>query len=143
MAESATLMNPDGMMVFFAGVPNGTLAPLNLSNVYMHNTQYTGTSGLTIDDQGLVLTKTDQGKLSPGRMVAAIGGMNTAIDALEGVINNEYPGKIVIFPQIQNLPLMGLDELADKLPEVAEKLGSGNVWTIEAEVELIEKYWQP
>jgi hypothetical protein len=38
---------------------------------------------------------------------------------------------------------MGLDELADKLPEVAEKLGSGNVWTIEAEVELIEKYWQP
>jgi len=143
MAEAAALMNPDGMMVFFAGVPNGTLAPLNLSNVYMHNAQYTGTSGLTIDDQEMVLTKTDQGKLSPGRMVAAIGGMNTAIDALEGVINNEYPGKIVIFPQIQNLPLMGLDELKEKLPEVAEKLGPGNVWTIESEEVLIEKYWQP
>jgi threonine dehydrogenase-like Zn-dependent dehydrogenase len=143
MAESAALMNLDGMMVLFAGVPNGTLAPLNLSNVYMHNAQFTGTSGLTIDDQGMVLTKTDQGKLSPGRMVAAIGGMNTAIDALEGVINNTYPGKIVIFPQIQNLPLIGLDELQEKLPEVAEKLGPGNVWTIEAEAKLIEKYWQP
>ncbi len=143
MAESAALMNLDGMMVLFAGVPNGTLAPLNLSNVYMYNAQFTGTSGLTIDDQGMVLTKTDQGKLSPGRMVAAIGGMNTAIDALEGVINNTYPGKIVIFPQIQNLPLIGLDELQEKLPEVAEKLGPGNVWTIEAEAKLIEKYWQP
>jgi threonine dehydrogenase-like Zn-dependent dehydrogenase len=143
MAESAALMNLDGMMVLFAGVPNGTLAPLNLSNVYMYNAQFTGTSGLTIDDQGMVLTKTDQGKLSPGRMVAAIGGMNTAIDALEGVINNTYPGKIVIFPQIQNLPLIGLDELQEKLPEVAEKLGPGNVWTIEAEDKLIEKYWQP
>ena len=45
MAEAATVMNPDGMLVFFAGVPNGTLAPLNLSTVYLNNTQYTGTSG--------------------------------------------------------------------------------------------------
>ncbi|NTW00365.1 MAG: alcohol dehydrogenase catalytic domain-containing protein, partial [Oscillochloris sp.] len=43
MAESAQLLGPDGMLVFFAGVPNGTMAPLNLSDIYMHNAQFTGT----------------------------------------------------------------------------------------------------
>jgi len=143
MADSAALMNKDGMLVLFAGVPNGTMAPLNLSDVYLHNAQYTGTSGLSIDDQAMVLTKTDQGKLSPGRMVAAIGGLNTVIEAMESVINNSFPGKIVIFPQIPDLPLLGLDELKEKLPDVGEKLGEGNVWTIETEAALFEKYWTP
>ena len=51
-------------------------------------------------------------------------------------------GKIVIFPQIEDLPLIGLDDLADILPEVAEKLEPGNMWTIEAEEALFEKYWK-
>ena len=55
MAEAATVMNPNGMLVFFAGVPNGTLAPLNLSSVYLDNAQYTGTSGLTLNDQFQVM----------------------------------------------------------------------------------------
>lgn len=143
MTEADTLMNENGMMVFFAGVPNGTMGALNLSNVYLHNTQYTGTSGLTIDDQAAVLERAEEGVLSPGRMVAAIGGMQAGLDAIDGVINSSYPGKIVIFPQIQDLPLMGLDELAEKLPAVAEKLGPGNVWTAEAEAALIEAHWQP
>src|SRR5690606_28625570 len=48
MAEASTLMKDDGMLVFFAGVPNGTLAALDLSRVYLSNAQYTGTSGLTL-----------------------------------------------------------------------------------------------
>ena len=143
MTEADTLMNENGMMVFFAGVPNGTMGALNLSNVYLHNAQYTGTSGLTIDDQAAVLQRAEEGVLSPGRMVAAIGGMNAGLDAIHGVVNSSYPGKIVIFPQIENMPLMSLDELAEKLPDVAEKLGEGNVWTPEAEEALIESYWMP
>lgn len=142
MAEAASLMNPDGMLVAFAGVPTGTMAPANLSDVYLHNAQYTGTSGLSIDDQGMVLERAKEGKLSPGRMVAAIGGMTAARDALVGVMESAYPGKIVIFPQIFDLPLMGLEELFEKLPEVAEKLGPSNVWTIDAEAALFEKYCQ-
>jgi len=141
MAEAATLMNPNGMLVLFAGVPNGTMVPMNLSDVYLNNAQYTGTSGLTIDDQASVLERAEEGKLSPGRMVAAIGGIEEAIKALESVIEGKYPGKVVIFPQIHNLPLVGLDELAEKMPEVAEKLGPLNVWTIESEAELFEQCW--
>jgi threonine dehydrogenase-like Zn-dependent dehydrogenase len=143
MAEAASLMNPDGMLVLFAGVPNGTMAPLDLSEVYLHNAQYTGTSGLSTADQAAVLDKTSEGTLSPGRMVAAIGGMRAVLDAVDGVIHSKYPGKIVIFPQLHNLPLTGLDELAEKMPDIAGKLGPGNVWTVEAEAALIEKFWEP
>jgi len=141
MAESASLMNSDGMLVLFAGVPNGTLAPLNLSNVYLHNAQFTGTSGLTIDDQAAVLEEAKEGKLSPDRMVAAVGGLDAVLDAINGVIESQYPGKIIIFPQIECLPLMGLDELDKKFPEVAAKLDQGIFWTVESEAALFEKLW--
>jgi threonine dehydrogenase-like Zn-dependent dehydrogenase len=142
MEEGDTVMKPDGMMVLFAGVPNGTMGKVNLSNVYLSNAQYTGTSGLTIDDQASVMERRIAGTLSPGRSVAAIGGMETAADAIQSVMDSKYPGKVVIFPQIHNLPLMSLKELKDTLPEVAEKLGEDLMWTNEAEEALIEKFWQ-
>ncbi len=142
MEEGSSVMKPDGMMVFFAGVPNGTMGAVNLSNVYLSNAQYTGTSGLTIDDQASVMERRVAGTLSPGRSVAAIGGLETAAEAIQSVIEGKYPGKVVIFPQIRNLPLMGLKELQDRLPEVAAKLGEDLMWTNEAEVALIEKMWE-
>ena len=142
MEEGDTVMKPDGMMVLFAGVPNGTMGAVNLSNVYLSNAQYTGTSGLTIDDQASVMARRVAGTLSPGRSVAAIGGLETAAEAIESVIEGKYPGKVVIFPQIRNLPLTGLKELKESLPEVASKLGEDLMWTNEAEEVLIEKMWE-
>ncbi len=141
MEEGDAVMKPDGMLVLFAGVPNGTMGKVQLSNVYLHNAQYTGTSGLTIDDQAQVMNRRMAGTLSPGRSVAAIGGMETAREAIESVMQGRYPGKVVVFPQISGLPLMGLDELKERLPEVGEKLGEGNLWTQEAEEALIEQKW--
>lgn len=142
MAEAATVMNPDGMLVFFAGVPNGTFAPLNLSNVYLHNAQYTGTSGLTLNDQIQVMQLTQKGDLSPGRSVGAIGGMQAAKVGIQAMIEGRYAGKIVIFPQIFDLPLIGLNELKDKFPDIADKLAAGDMWTLEAEAALFERYWK-
>ncbi|NOT04633.1 MAG: alcohol dehydrogenase catalytic domain-containing protein [Anaerolineales bacterium] len=142
MEEGDTVMKPDGMMVLFAGVVNGTMGFINLSNVYLSNAQYTGTSGLTIDDQASVMARRVAGTLSPGRSVAAIGGLETAVEAIESVIEGKYPGKVVIFPQIHNLPLMGLKELKERMPEVAAKLGEDLMWTNEAEEVLIEKMWE-
>jgi len=142
MEEGDTVMRPDGMMVLFAGVPNGTMGNVNLSNVYLSNAQYTGTSGLTIDDQASVMARRVAGTLSPGRSVAAVGGLETAAEAIESVIEGKYPGKVVIFPQIRNLPLTGLKELKERLPDVAAKLGEDLMWTNEAEEVLIEKMWE-
>jgi threonine dehydrogenase-like Zn-dependent dehydrogenase len=141
MAEGASTMNPDGMLVLFAGVPNGTMAPLDLSAVYLHNAQFTGTSGLTLDDQRLVMDRALDGSLSPGRSVAAIGGMNAAPEGIVAMMDGRFPGKVVIFPQIPDLPLLGLEELAAQLPEVAAELDENGFWTNEAEAVLIEKYW--
>ncbi len=138
MAEADTLMNPDGMLVFFAGVPNGTLAPLNLSAVYLDNAQYTGTSGLTIHDQQQVVDLANQGDLSPGSIVGAVGGMRAAKDGLQALVDGSYSGKVLIFPQIHDLPLMGLDELKEKLPAVADKLAPGDTWNDEAEAALFD-----
>lgn len=142
MEEGDTVMKPDGMMVLFAGVANGTLGNVKLSNVYLANAQYTGTSGLTIADQASVMERRTAGTLSPGRAVAAIGGLETAAQAIQSVIEGKYPGKVVIFPQIHNLPLTGLNELSERMPDVAAKLGEDQMWTNEAEEVLIEKMWE-
>ncbi len=142
MEEGDSVMKADGMLVLFAGVPIGTMGCVKLSSVYLSNAQYTGTSGLTINDQATVMERRLNGTLSPGRSVAAIGGMEAAKEAYQAVIDGAYPGKIVIFPQIHNLPLTGLKELDERLPQVAEKLGEDFMWTNEAEEALIEACWE-
>jgi L-sorbose 1-phosphate reductase len=142
MALNWKLMHPDGMLVLFAGVPNGTTAPLNLSMVYMNNAQYTSTSGLTISDQAQVIQRALEGQLSTSRSVGAIGGMLAAKEGIQAMIEGRYPGKIVIFPQIRELPLLGMDKLKDDLPDIAENLEDGNAWTPSAEEALIENHWE-
>ncbi|MDO7642682.1 MAG: zinc-binding dehydrogenase [Reinekea forsetii] len=139
MADSATFMNESGMLVLFAGVPNGTMAPVDFSQIYLNNAQLTGTSGLTIHDQTMVMENTLQGNIAPAVCVAAIGGMHVAKAGIEAMIASRYPGKILIFPQLLDLPLMGLNELAEKMPAVAAALGAGNTWNTTAEAALFNQ----
>lgn len=140
MASAARLMSADGMLVFFAGVANGTTGPLDMSQVYLSNAQYTGTSGSTLDDQALVLDKTAQGSLSPDLNLAAVGGIEAGRDGVQAMLDGRFAGKIVIFPQVSGMPLLGLDELSDKYPEIGGALGPQGQWTSEAERRLIEAY---
>ena len=142
MAQAATCMAEDGMLVFFAGVPNGTYAPLDLSNVYLHGAQYTGTSGSALSDQALVIRKTQDKQLSPARSVGAVGGIEAAVEGVRAMLDGRFAGKVIIFPQAEGLPLTGLDDLATTEPDVAQKLGPGGVWTSEAEQALLERYWK-
>jgi threonine dehydrogenase-like Zn-dependent dehydrogenase len=141
MADAATTLNKDGMLVFFAGVANGTMVPLNLSDVYLHHAQYTGTSGSALEDQATVIEKALAHTLSPNRSVAAVGGMEAALEGVEAMMDGRYPGKVVIFPQLSGLPLTGIDKLAEVAPEAAQHLAPGQVWTPEAEQALIERFW--
>ncbi len=143
MAEAAQTLNQDGMLILFAGVPNGTFVPLNLSDVYLHQAQFTGTSGSRLEDQKSIIYSALAGELSPNRSVAAIGGMQAAQDGIRAMMEGRFPGKIVIFPQINNLPLTGLSELKNVSSEVAECLGPGDTWTCLAEAALIENWWKP
>jgi threonine dehydrogenase-like Zn-dependent dehydrogenase len=141
MAQAATHMAVDGMLVFFAGVPNGTFAPLDLGKVYLHGAQYTGTSGSALADQGVVIEKTVKRQLSPARSVGAVGGMEAAVEGVRAMLDGRFAGKVLIFPQVTGLPLTGVDELSRQEPEIAARLGPGGVWTSAAEAALLEKYW--
>ncbi len=140
MADAAKLMNPDGMLVFFAGIANGTMGPLDMSRVYLHNAQYTGTSGSAISDQALVLDKAVNGSLSPALNLAAVGGIEAARDGVEAVMQGRFAGKVMIFPQVSGVPLLGLAELAEQFPEIGAALGERGEWTAEAEHLLFENY---
>ncbi len=140
MAGAARLMRPDGMLVLFAGVAHGTTGPLDMSRVYLGNAQYTGTSGSTIEDQALVLDKAVSGSLSPALNVAAVGGIDAGRDGMQAMLEGRFAGKIVIFPQVSGVPLLGLDELAARFPHIAEALGERGQWTSEAERCLIETH---
>jgi threonine dehydrogenase-like Zn-dependent dehydrogenase len=141
--DGAGLMAPDGMLVLFAGLPVGTRASLDLSPVFLHGAQYTGTSGSRIADQQRVVDKTLTGQLSPGRSLAAVGGIEAARDGLQAMIDGRFPGKIVIFPQLTGLSLTSLEDLAAGDPELAARLGEGGTWTREAEAILFARHWEP
>src|SRR2546427_6549302 len=86
VTHAARLLAGDGMLVLFAGLPVGTRASLDLSRVFLHGAQYTGTSGSRIADQALVVRKTLAGQLSPGHALAAVGGIEAAAHRLRARI---------------------------------------------------------
>ena len=79
----------------------------------------------------------EAGELLTNNSVAAIGGMNAVYHGLELVKAQGVPGKIVIYQQIADMPIIRLHELKDVLPTVAAKLRDGKYWTNEAEEELL------
>jgi hypothetical protein len=79
----------------------------------------------------------ESGALSPNRSVAAVGSLNAARDGLQAVKDATFPGKIVIYPHIKEMPLTPLSELKDKLPSVYARLKEGHEWTVEAEEEFL------
>jgi threonine dehydrogenase-like Zn-dependent dehydrogenase len=130
----------DGMLVLFAGVPVGNRIALPLDRVSLHKAQFTGTSGSTVSGELRIVEQIQAGTLSPARSVAAIGGLKAIAKGLQAVMERIYPGKIVIFPQLLDLPLLSLAELNNALPEVYARLGPGETWTARAEQTLFEHY---
>jgi threonine dehydrogenase-like Zn-dependent dehydrogenase len=141
MAQAANYLAPDGMLVLFAGVAVGTKIPLPLDRVALYGAQFTGTSGSSVADELRVLAKVRAGMLSPARAVVAIGGMKAMTAGIQAVIEQSYPGKIVIYPQLADLPLLPLYELRIALPKVYHCLGANEMWTAEAEAALFG-YWR-
>jgi L-sorbose 1-phosphate reductase len=140
VVAASAAMAPDGMLVLFAGVPVGTRAALDLSSVFLDGAQLTGTSGSRIADQATVISKALALELEPRRALAAIGGLGAATEALQALIDGRFPGKIVIFPALHDLPLTALADLATTEPDVAAALAADGTWTTAAEARLFERH---
>jgi threonine dehydrogenase-like Zn-dependent dehydrogenase len=136
--DAAPYLAPGGVMNVFAGLKRGTMVSLDLTPVYRQNVRFIGHTASTIDDLRLMLHQTEAGQLSPNRSVAAIGSLKAAREGLQAVKEAKFPGKVVIFPQVKDLPLTPLPDLQEKLPSVYAKLKDGREWTVEAEREFLK-----
>jgi len=139
IADAATYLAPQGVMNVFAGVPRGTMVDLDLSDAYFKDARVIGHSASTIDDLRLMLNQAESGQLTPNRSVAAVGSLSAARDGLQAVLDTTFPGKIVIYPNIKELPLTDLADLKDVLPSVHAKLKNGREWTVDAENEFLQQ----
>ena len=137
IADAASYLAPKGVMNVFAGVARGTMAELDLSDTYLKDARVIGHSASTIDDLRLMLHQAETGTLSPNRSVAAVGSLVAARDGLGAVQDALFPGKIVIYPNIKEMPLTPLPDLKNRLPSVFELLKEGQEWTTEAEEEFL------
>ena len=91
-----------------------------------------GTSGSTLDDMKLVLRKVVSRQLDTDLSVAAVSGLDGAIDGIRAVEKNLVPGKILVYPCCHGMKLTLLAELQGKLP-----LDNGQ-WNKQAEDALVK-----
>lgn len=127
---------PGGIVNVFAGIPAGTLHPIDLDAVIDKRLYVFGTSGSEPRDMRIVLQKVLDGRLDTCLSVAAVSGMAGALDGLRSVEERTLDGKIVVYPELHGLPLTPLEALADRYPSAASKMKNGQ-WTREAEEELL------
>ncbi|MFP4499546.1 MAG: alcohol dehydrogenase catalytic domain-containing protein [Candidatus Hydrogenedentota bacterium] len=139
VTQGVELSADNAFVNIFAGLVIGTKAAVPL-NKLCRGVKLIGCSGSRIRDLRRILEMVEDGELDTNRSVAAIGGLRAAHEGLKAVRDATYPGKTVIYTQIPDLPLMALNELKDKLPEVYEKLNVAGGWTKEAEQALLERY---
>ncbi|HOE66517.1 MAG TPA: alcohol dehydrogenase catalytic domain-containing protein [Candidatus Hydrogenedentes bacterium] len=136
---AVSLAADGGLVNIFAGVGIGSGAGIELDDL-CRGVKMFGSSGSRISDLAKVLRLVEEKKLNTNLSVAAIGGLACVREGLEGVEKATYPGKVVIYTQIPDLPLIPVDEAPQRLPDIAETLGPGRTWTQEAENALLEKY---
>jgi len=128
-----------GLINIFAGIPATVSGEIDLDSYIEKRLYFIGTSGSTLDDMKLMLSKVESGRLDTNLSVAAISGLEGATDGIRAVENRSIAGKIIVYPACRDLGLVRLEELAEKMPDVAECLSDG-LWTSQAEKKLLENY---
>lgn len=137
ISDASNYLAQNGVMNVFAGVARGTLAALDLSGAYQKNMRVIGHSASWMKDFLLVLDKTNSGELSPNRSVAAVGSLSAARDGLKAVKDATLAGKVLIYPNIKEMPLTPLTEFKQKFPSVYARFNELGEWTQAAEEEFL------
>ena len=128
-----------GLINIFAGIPATVSGEIDLDTYIEKQLYFIGTSGSTLDDMKRMLEKAESGSLDTNVSVAAISGLEGATEGIRAVEDRSIAGKIVVYPACRDLGLVTLEELKEKMPEVAACLNNG-LWTKQAEDKLLEMY---
>ena len=138
VADAVASSAPGGIINIFAGIPATVTHPVDLDAYIENKLYFIGTSGSTLADMETVLAKVENNLLDTNISVAAVCGFQGALDGIDAVKNHTIPGKIIVYPACEDLPLTTLDDLNRQLPAVAEKL-SKSLWTTQAEEMLLKQ----
>ncbi len=130
---------PRGLINIFAGIPATVTGQIDLDMYIEKGLFFIGTSGSTLDDMKRMLEKVESGKLDTNLSVAAVCGLAGATDGIRAVENRSIAGKIIVYPACRTMGLVPLNEMEQKMPDVADCLNDG-LWTKQAEQKLLEKY---
>jgi threonine dehydrogenase-like Zn-dependent dehydrogenase len=124
---------PKGIINIFAGIPADKNADIDLDLYIQNQLYFIGTSGSVLEDMKQVLAKVVSRQLDTNLSVAAVSGLDGAIEGIRAVEKNLLPGKILVYPSCKGLKLTPLTELAGKLP-----LADGH-WNKQAEEALVKQ----
>jgi len=136
--QAACLVQDDSLINLFAGTPAGICMAIDLSKVYLGNLQITGASGLSFNNIQEAYHLALNEEIDLNAAVAAVGGMMAAQEAIQATQERRYPGRIIIYPQLEDLPLLSMSDLVGRYPLLETLLGQRNLWTREAEAKLFE-----
>lgn len=137
--EGKRFLNPYGKLILFSGTKYGTYTKLPIGWIPSFGLKLNASSGSSVDDEKEVLSKIEKGIIDPNKNVAAIAGFNAVKKALQAVSDGLFPGKVILYPQLDNLPLVSitnLDEISDELYNYVEKNG----WNHQAEKLMFKHY---
>ncbi len=134
VAQAVTAAAPGAIVNIFAGIAADKTAELDLDAMIDKRVYLMGTSGSVIEDMRLVLAKVVSRRLNTDLSVAAVSGLDGAIDGMRAVEQNAMLGKILVYPSCRGLKLTTLAELDGKLP-----LEDG-AWNRRAEQTLLKQY---
>jgi threonine dehydrogenase-like Zn-dependent dehydrogenase len=139
VAASVENAAKNGIINVFAGIPATVNAGVNL-DVYIEKQLYfIGTSGSVPEDMKVVLAKAESGRLDTNVSVAAVCGLDGAVEGIRAIENRSIAGKIIVYPACKGLGLMQLEEINERMPEVAQCLDNG-MWNKKAEETLLKIY---
>ena len=121
----------------FAGIPADKTAAIDLDAYVGKQLYFIGTSGSEMKDMQRVLAKVTAGELDTNLSVAAVSGLEGAIDGIRAVEKNLLPGKVLVYPSCRGLALTPLGALE------GEASPENGRWDAEAEAALLKRFAKP
>jgi len=133
-AHAVLAAAPRAIINVFAGITADMTADIDL-DVYIEKQLYfVGTSGSVLEDMKQVLAKVVSRQLDTNLSVAAVSGLDGAIEGIRAVEKNLVPGKIIVYPSCRGLKLTPLTELGAKVPL------DDDHWNRQAEEALLKQF---
>jgi threonine dehydrogenase-like Zn-dependent dehydrogenase len=134
VAQAVPAAAPRAIINIFAGITAEKTADIDVDAYIDKQLYFIGTSGSVLEDMKQVLAKVVSRQLDTNLSVAAVSGLDGAIEGIRAVERNLMTGKIIVYPSCRGLKLTPLTELEGKLP-----LEDGH-WNQQAEEVLLNQF---